>query len=169
MDPANDSLPYKAVADISELVCAKSVATDLKLGPNGSLLYAMEFLEKNISWLEQKLKTYKDKYILFDFPGQVELYTHNSCIRNIVQGLIRQGHRVSFFSSACASSCRPFPVSSNILFVNIMPFILLAAHSCQPGRFSLLRRFFKVYRRHAHLSHYYDPARTSSCQRSFQN
>lgn len=99
MDPANDSVPYKAAADISELVDANKVATDLSLGPNGSLLYAMEFLEKNVKWLLEKIDRFKDFYILFDFPGQVELYTHNTCIRNIVQTLVQHGHRVSLFLS----------------------------------------------------------------------
>lgn len=96
MDPANEVLPYEAAVDIADLVSAEAVASELSLGPNGSLLYAMEFLEKNISWLEKKLEEHKDKYILFDFPGQIELYTHNECIRNIVQKLLRKGYRVRF-------------------------------------------------------------------------
>lgn len=94
MDPANENVPYEADVDITELVNTESVAANLSLGPNGSLLYAMEFLEKNLSWLEKKLIQHKNKYILFDFPGQVELYTHNDCIRNIVQRLLGKGHRV---------------------------------------------------------------------------
>lgn len=95
MDPANESVPYEAAADISELVSAQKVAQDLSLGPNASLLYSMEFLEKNIHWLDEKLEKHKHDYILFDFPGQVELYTHNDCIRNIVQRLVSKGHHVS--------------------------------------------------------------------------
>lgn len=95
MDPANEGAPYEAAVDIADLVSAEKVASTLSLGPNGSLLYAMEFLEKNVSWLEQKLNEHKDKYILFDFPGQIELYTHNDCVRNIVQLLVKKGHRVS--------------------------------------------------------------------------
>lgn len=97
MDPANENMQYEADVDIAELVNVESVATELSLGPNGGLLYAMEFLEKNLSWLEKKLAQHLNKYILFDFPGQVELYTHNDCIRNIIQKLLRKGHRVSRF------------------------------------------------------------------------
>ncbi len=96
MDPSNEKLPYEAAADISELVCAGEVAKRLELGPNGSLLYAMEYLEENFKWLDERLKKHKGKYILFDFPGQVELYTHNKCVRNIVQRLQKNGYRVSF-------------------------------------------------------------------------
>lgn len=95
MDPANEKVPYEAAVDISELVNAQKVASELSLGPNGSLLYAMEFLERNMQWLDKKLVEHMNKYILFDFPGQIELYTHNECIRAVVQRLNRRGYRVS--------------------------------------------------------------------------
>lgn len=96
MDPANEKVPYESKVDIADLVSSDKVAAELSLGPNGSLLYAMEFLEKNVKWLDARLMENKDKYILFDFPGQVELYTHNDCIRNIVQHLVKKGHNVSY-------------------------------------------------------------------------
>lgn len=105
MDPANENVPYEAAVDISELVSAQKVAQDLSLGPNASLVYSMEFLEKNIHWLDEKLEKHKKDYILFDFPGQVELYTHNDCIRNIVQRLVSKGHRVSKIFPQLLSPC----------------------------------------------------------------
>jgi hypothetical protein len=30
---------------------------ELKLGPNGGMMYCMEFLEKNFDWFEEKLKS----------------------------------------------------------------------------------------------------------------
>lgn len=96
MDPANDTLPYTAAVDIRDLVNVSAVAREHKLGPNGSLLYAMEVLEKNIKWLLSHIAKHESSYILFDFPGQVELYTHNGCIRNIVQHLVvGKGHRLT--------------------------------------------------------------------------
>lgn len=96
MDPANDTLPYVAAVDIRTLVNTSSVAREHKLGPNGSLLYAMELLETNLNWLHTHISTHSSSYIVFDFPGQVELYTHNGCIRNIVQNLVcEHGHRLT--------------------------------------------------------------------------
>jgi hypothetical protein len=44
----------------------------LKLGPNGALVYCMEFLETNFDWLKSAIKKFpKETYFLFDFPGQV--------------------------------------------------------------------------------------------------
>lgn len=48
--------------------------TRLELGPNGGLLYCMEYLEKNVDWLIGKIDALgPKKYLLLDFPGQVRL------------------------------------------------------------------------------------------------
>jgi GTPase SAR1 family protein len=48
-----------------------------KLGPNGGLIYAMEYLIENTTWLEDQVRDLcEDDYVLFDCPGQLELYTH---------------------------------------------------------------------------------------------
>ena len=96
LDPTNDSLPYACDVDISELVTLGDVTEKLHLGPNGGLVYCMEFLEKNISWLKTRLASRcAGKYVLFDCPGQVELYTHHSAVRNIASALQALNYRVS--------------------------------------------------------------------------
>lgn len=65
------------------------------LGPNGGVLYALEELEHNFEWLEEGLKELGDDYVLFDCPGQVELYTHHNSLRNIFFKLQKMGYRVS--------------------------------------------------------------------------
>jgi hypothetical protein len=43
---------------------------EFDLGPNGGLLYCMEFLEKNMEWLQNKIESQsKDTYFIFDMPG----------------------------------------------------------------------------------------------------
>ncbi|GIL83486.1 hypothetical protein Vretimale_11163 [Volvox reticuliferus] len=76
LDPANDMLPYEAAVDIADLACLEEVMAELKLGPNGGLLYCMDYLAKNLDWLLEKLAPLEqeDYYFLFDFPGQVELF-----------------------------------------------------------------------------------------------
>lgn len=95
LDPANESLCYKCAVDISTLITLNDVMENLKLGPNGGLIYCIEYLEKNIDWLERKLKELKGHYFLFDCPGQVELYTHHSSVRNVVRQLEKWDFRVS--------------------------------------------------------------------------
>jgi len=56
-----------------ELVSTQDVMENLSLGPNGALMYAMEFLLSNVDWLLKRLQNYPDHYFLFDCPGQVRL------------------------------------------------------------------------------------------------
>ena len=39
------------------------------ISPNAALVYCMDFLHKNINFLEDKLLKYQDAYVIFDFPG----------------------------------------------------------------------------------------------------
>ncbi|KAK7009701.1 GPN-loop GTPase 2 [Biomphalaria glabrata] len=95
MDPANDSLPYACAVDLSELISLEDVMTHLRLGPNGGLVYCMEYLEKNFDWLKLKLDSVKDKYLLFDFPGQVELYTHHNSVKKLLDQLTAWDYRLT--------------------------------------------------------------------------
>ncbi|KAG2140835.1 hypothetical protein BD769DRAFT_1626247 [Suillus cothurnatus] len=54
------------------------------LGPNGGMLYCMEYLDANISW---------DSTHVFDIPGQVELSTNHEALKHIVQRLTKVGFR----------------------------------------------------------------------------
>ena len=61
------------------------------LGPNGGMLYCMEYLDKNFDWLEDRLKELGDDvYVLFDLPGQVELSTNHDSVKQIVQKLSKK-------------------------------------------------------------------------------
>lgn len=55
LDPANDNIPYEADFDVRELVDVEEVMEREELGPNGGTLWAMEEVEANIDWLEEKL------------------------------------------------------------------------------------------------------------------
>mmetsp|Transcript_1429 Transcript_1429/g.4546 ORF Transcript_1429/g.4546 Transcript_1429/m.4546 type:complete len:254 (+) Transcript_1429:2267-3028(+) len=95
LDPANENALYDVAVDIKELVKSSVVAEEHGLGPNGSLMYCMEVLEANTEWLIQKTRTLKGQYLIFDFPGQVELFTHTTIVRSIVQTLVKHDYRLT--------------------------------------------------------------------------
>ena len=41
------------------------------LGPNGGLVYCMEYLLARADWLEEKLRALGSHYVIIDCPGQV--------------------------------------------------------------------------------------------------
>ncbi|PSN61973.1 hypothetical protein BS50DRAFT_624739 [Corynespora cassiicola Philippines] len=94
LDPANDHTSYPVALDVRDLVTIDEIMEQEELGPNGGILYALEELEQNFEWLEEGLKALGDDYILFDCPGQVELFTHHSSLRNIFFRLQKLGYRL---------------------------------------------------------------------------
>lgn len=100
LDPANDNIPYPCAIDIASLITLQDVMDTYSLGPNGGMLYCMEYLDENFDWLDEKLKALgKDAYVVFDLPGQVELSTNHESLKNIIKKLSKGGFRVG---GACA-------------------------------------------------------------------
>ena len=87
LDFANDSLPFDVNIDVRELISLENVMKEFSLGPNGGIMYCMEYLLEHYDWLENKIKELNTKYIIFDLPGQVELFTHHTCVQDILARL----------------------------------------------------------------------------------
>jgi len=96
LDPAAEVFNYQPVADIRDLIHIDDVMEDeeLKFGPNGGLVFAMEFLVSNTEWLEECLGEGEDDYLLFDCPGQIELYTHMTVMRQLADLLQAANFRI---------------------------------------------------------------------------
>ena len=95
LDPAADeSFDYDVAFDIRDLITVDDVMEELQLGPNGALMYAMEYLLENMEWLEKELDHFiEDDYLLIDCPGQLELYTHQPIMRQIINQLQMWGYQ----------------------------------------------------------------------------
>jgi len=50
----------------------EDVVEELHYGPNGGLIYCMEFLIENLDWLEEKLGNFDDDYLIIDCPGKIK-------------------------------------------------------------------------------------------------
>ncbi|CAB3990106.1 Hypothetical predicted protein [Paramuricea clavata] len=96
LDPAAEYFDYPVLIDSRELVQLEDVmeAEDLKLGPNGGLIFCMEYLIKNMEWLEEQLGYSDEDYFIFDCPGQIELYSHIPVMRQFVDTLQQWDIRV---------------------------------------------------------------------------
>ncbi|XP_071482232.1 GPN-loop GTPase 3-like [Diadema antillarum] len=89
LDPAAEFFDYQPVADIRELIEVGDVMEDesLRLGPNGGLIFCMEYFAQNFDWLQEQLGEVDGDYIIIDCPGQIELYTHIPVMRQLVDTL----------------------------------------------------------------------------------
>lgn len=65
---------------------------EVGLGPNGGLIYCFEFLMENLDWLTEALDSLTEDYlIIFDMPGQIELYTHIPILPTLMRFLSQSG------------------------------------------------------------------------------
>ena len=103
LDPAAEKFKYKCDLDIRELININDVMNKQKLGPNGALLYCMEYLYDHIDFLDDYFNNNGDNmYYLIDCPGQLELYSHSDIMKKITNYLKKNGFSiVSIFCLDC--------------------------------------------------------------------
>ncbi|RWS23307.1 GPN-loop GTPase 3-like isoform X1 [Leptotrombidium deliense] len=96
LDPAAEVFDYQPCVDIRELISVEDVMEDddLKYGPNGGLIFCMEYLAEHLDWLSDQLGEMDDDYVLFDMPGQIELYTNSSAMLKLVKHLQDMNYRI---------------------------------------------------------------------------
>lgn len=87
LDPAAEPTEFEFTIDIRDLISLQDVMEELDLGPNGALIYCFEFLLNNLDWLDEEIGDFNDEYLIFDCPGQIELYTHVPVLPTIVKHL----------------------------------------------------------------------------------
>ena len=103
LDPAAEHFSYDCWADVRDLISVTEVMTELGLGPNGALVYCMEYLLQHVSdWLCHDILSDldEDDTVLLDCPGQVELVTHVPILQSLVEQLQHkdwQGHVVTVY------------------------------------------------------------------------
>lgn len=90
LDPAAEPSKYEFTVDIRDLISLDDVMEELDMGPNGALIYCFEYLLKNLDWLDEEIGDYNDEYLIFDCPGQIELYTHIPVLPNVIRHLQQQ-------------------------------------------------------------------------------
>ncbi|KAJ1502497.1 GPN-loop GTPase 2 [Coelomomyces lativittatus] len=76
------------------------------LGPNGGLTFCLEILEQHKeTFLGELLRQDPETYFLFDCPGQLELYTHHSSMKNIFHFLTQHGFKLCTIQLMDALHC----------------------------------------------------------------
>mmetsp|Transcript_29638 Transcript_29638/g.64110 ORF Transcript_29638/g.64110 Transcript_29638/m.64110 type:complete len:234 (-) Transcript_29638:171-872(-) len=96
LDPAAENFLYDCYVDVRDLISVDDVMEELDYGPNGGLVFAMEYLSENMNWLEEQIAdALDDDYYIFDCPGQIELYSHLPVMRDLVDMLQNEDFRVA--------------------------------------------------------------------------
>ena len=92
LDPGNIVSNINFDINIQKLIYSNEIIPELSLGPNGSLIFSIEYFEKNCDWFEIEIlklaKKSESCYLIFDLPGQIELFTHHLSIRNFIRRIL---------------------------------------------------------------------------------
>lgn len=85
LDPANEYQVYPNCAlDIRDFISCEAIMKESGLGPNGALLHALETLVDDDLLISSMAKLSRSgSYLLFDCPGQVEVFTHQESLYRI--------------------------------------------------------------------------------------
>ena len=95
LDPAAEVFHYPVAVDVRELIKVDDAMEMLQFGPNGGLIYCMEYLLAHSDWLEQAVGDFDDDYLIFDCPGQIELYMHLPIVRALTQMMTNLGYTLA--------------------------------------------------------------------------
>lgn len=132
LDPAVHEIPYKPNIDIRDSISYKEVMKNYSLGPNGGILASLNFFSMQfkevLSYIEKRSTTHK--YVIFDTPGQIEVFTWSASGSIITETLASSFPTIIIFVMDTSRSTNPVTFMSNmlyacsILYKSKLPFIV---------------------------------------------
>lgn len=94
LDPAAENFVHPPSKDIRDLISVDEVMEELQYGPNGGLIFALEYmLSEGLDWLQEDLGEFQDEFLIIDCPGQIEIYSHFDIMPRIIEIFLRADYR----------------------------------------------------------------------------
>jgi len=90
LDPGAEALPYAPDVDIREWLTLAEVMSEYGLGPNGAQIACADALALHVKKVAEVVEGFRTDYILYDTPGQIELFAFREASRLTVSAL---GHK----------------------------------------------------------------------------
>jgi hypothetical protein len=88
LDPGADLIPYEPDVDVRDWMTLADIMEEYELGPNGGQIVAADMLALYSTRIREQLDLKSGKYIIFDTPGQFELFTFREASRELVSSLV---------------------------------------------------------------------------------
>lgn len=96
LDPGADSMPYEPDIDIRDWVNLSDIMKEYGLGPNGAQIAAADLLAINAPKVASVIETFETDYIIYDTPGQLELFAFRDSSKKIIETFGREGAAICF-------------------------------------------------------------------------
>ncbi len=134
LDPGVEDLMYNPDVDVRDWVEIADIMKEYGLGPNGAQIAAADMMALNVKEISEVVAGFDTDYVLFDTPGQLELFTFRQSSRVIVDEFGVEESAIAFlFDPSVARSPNGY-VSSLMLAATVhfrlpLPMLLLMAKS----------------------------------------
>jgi GTPase SAR1 family protein len=87
LDPGAEVLAYDADVDVREWVVLRQIMEEFNLGPNGAQVVAADMMALQSQDIANAVLEMEADYVLFDTPGQLELFAFRSSSKRIMENL----------------------------------------------------------------------------------
>ena len=116
LDPACREVPYPANIDIRDTVKYKQVMKQYQLGPNGGIVTSLNLFATKFDQVLELVAKRKEEFVIFDTPGQIEVFTWSASGSIITEALAAQFPTVVVYVMDVVRSTRPVTFMSNMLY-----------------------------------------------------
>jgi len=105
LDPGAESLIYAPDVDVRDWVKLNEIMAEYGLGPNGAQIAAADMIALNVKEISQVISGFETDYVLFDTPGQIELFTFRQSSKVVIDELSGERGMLAFlFDPALAKT-----------------------------------------------------------------
>jgi GTPase SAR1 family protein len=87
LDPGAEVLAYEADVDVREWVVLGQIMSQFNLGPNGAQVVAADMMALQAKDIAQAVGELEADYVLYDVPGQLELFAFRSSSKRLLENL----------------------------------------------------------------------------------
>jgi len=116
LDPACREVPYPANIDIRDTVKYHEVMKQYKLGPNGAIVTSLNLFSTKFDQVLKLLEKKDNEFVIFDTPGQIEVFTWSASGNIITESLASLFPTVIVYVMDVVRSTNPVTFMSNMLY-----------------------------------------------------
>ena len=120
LDPGAEYIPYEADVDVREWISISQIMSEFNLGPNGAQIVAADLIIENIQNIKDLLEELDDYHIIFDTPGQIELFTFRTSSPLIVESLGGKKSMIGFVADSAVSASPSGHISQKLLYASVL-------------------------------------------------
>jgi len=117
LDPACAEVPFPANIDVRDTVNYKEVMKQYGLGPNGGIVTSLNLFATKFDQVLNLIDRKEDvEHVIFDTPGQIEVFTWSASGNIITEALAAQFPTVVVYVMDVVRSTNPVTFMSNMLY-----------------------------------------------------